>query len=131
MRRDGSFSSSDYIQFVFDTYHNHIGRTIFAVNPSGVKQDAGQASEFTDSSWDPVWEVGTSIDSLGWTAEFRIPFSQLRFSRDSVQTWGMQVWRGVSRLNETSMWSFWGKTETGGPFRFGHVEGLRAGRSSR
>jgi hypothetical protein len=131
VRRDGSYSSSDYIQFVFDTYHNHLGRTIFAVNPSGVKQDAGQASEFTDSSWDPVWEVSTAIDSLGWTAEFRIPFSQLRFARDSVQTWGMQVWRQESRLNETSMWSFWGKTETGGPSRFGHIEGLRAGRSSR
>jgi len=75
--------------------------------------------------------VKTAIDSLGWTAEFRIPFSQLRFARDSVQTWGMQVWRQENRVNELSMWSFWGKTETGGPSRFGHIEGLRAGRSSR
>jgi len=130
-RRDASYSSSDYIEFVFDTYHNHLGRTIFAVNPSGVKQDAGQAAENADPSWDPVWEVKTAIDSLGWTAEFRIPFSQLRFARDSVQTWGMQVWRQETRLNELSMWSFWGKTETGGPSRFGHIEGLRAGRSPR
>ena len=129
-RRDANYDS-DFIQFVFDTYHNHLGRTIFAVNPSGVKQDAGQASPNADPSWDPVWEVKTAIDSLGWTAEFRIPFSQLRFARDSMQTWGMQVWRQENRLNELSMWSFWGKTETGGPSRFGHIEGLRAGRSSR
>ncbi len=41
----------------------------------------------------------------------------------------MQVWRFVERLNESSMWSFWGKSESGGPPRFGHLEGLRAPRS--
>ncbi|HWC72969.1 MAG TPA: hypothetical protein VG454_03455, partial [Gemmatimonadales bacterium] len=30
----------DYIEVIFDTYHDHIGRLFFAVNPSGVKQDA-------------------------------------------------------------------------------------------
>jgi len=129
-RRDQSPGNSDYIQFVFDTYHNHIGRTVFTANPSGVKQDAGQATEFVDPSWDPVWEVKTRIDSLGWTAEFRIPFSQLRFARDSVQAWGMQVWRTESRLNEVSMWSFWPPEDTGGPSRFGHLEGLAPGRGS-
>lgn len=129
VRRDQD-ASSDWIQFVFDTYHNHIGRTVFAVNPAGVKQDAGQASEFTDDSWDPVWEVKTAIDSAGWTAEFRIPFSQLRFNRDSVQSWGMQVWRTESRSNEISMWSYWAPEETGGPSRFGHVDGLAPGRGS-
>ena len=130
-RRDQSLPNSDLIQFVFDTYHNHIGRTVFAVNPSGVKQDAGQASEFSDPSWDPVWEVKTRVDSLGWTAEFRIPFSQLRFARDSVQAWGMQVWRTESRLNEVSMWSYWGPEESGGPSRFGHIEDLAPGRGAK
>ncbi|HEX8904785.1 MAG TPA: DUF5916 domain-containing protein, partial [Longimicrobiaceae bacterium] len=69
------------------------------------------------------------VDSAGWTAEFRIPFSQLRYPRTAVQTWGMQVWRYVERLNEVSMWSFWGKQENGGPSRFGHVEALHAPRN--
>jgi hypothetical protein len=124
VRRDQSASNSDQLQLIFDTFHNHIGRTIFTVNPSGVKQDAGQATEFADPSWDPVWQVKTQVDSLGWTAEFRIPFSQLRFPRDSVQSWGMQVWRTESRLNEISMWSYWGPNETGGPSRFGHITEL-------
>ncbi|HEU5218454.1 MAG TPA: DUF5916 domain-containing protein, partial [Gemmatimonadales bacterium] len=128
VRRDQSASNSDQLQLIFDTYHNHIGRTAFSVGPSGSKQDAGQATEFTDPSWDPVWEVKTQVDSLGWTAEFRIPFSQLRFARDSVQSWGMQVWRTESRLNEISMWSFWGPEESGGPSRFGHIDGLAPGR---
>jgi hypothetical protein len=53
------------------------------INPSGVKYDAGQASPYADPSWDPVWQAATRVDSLGWTAELRIPFSQLRFPRDS------------------------------------------------
>jgi hypothetical protein len=130
VRRDQSTGNSDQIQFVFDTYHNHIGRTIFTVNPSGVKQDAGQASSNADPSWDPVWVVKTQVDSLGWTAELRIPFSQLRFPRDSVQAWGMQVWRTESRLNEVSMWSYWGPEESGGPPRFGHIEGIAPGRGA-
>ncbi|MGH7561483.1 MAG: DUF5916 domain-containing protein [Gemmatimonadales bacterium] len=129
VRRDQN-ADSDWLELIFDTYHNHLGRTVFAVNPSGVRQDAGQATEFADQSWDPVWRAATQIDSLGWTAELRIPFSQLRFSRDSLQTWGMQVWRTVSRINEISMWSFWGRNEAGGPSRFGHVEGIQPGRGA-
>jgi uncharacterized protein DUF5916/cellulose/xylan binding protein with CBM9 domain len=130
VRRDQNASSSDQIQLVLDTFHNHIGRTVFTVNPSGVKQDAGQAAANADPSWDPVWLVKTQVDSLGWTAEFRIPFSQLRFPRDSVQAWGMQVWRTETRLNEVSMWSFWGPNESGGPPRFGHIEGIAPGRGA-
>ncbi|MEW5930955.1 MAG: DUF5916 domain-containing protein [Gemmatimonadota bacterium] len=127
VRRDQD-AESDYLQLVFDTFHDHSGRTVFQVNPSGVKYDAGQATPSSDPSWDPVWEAATAVDSLGWTAELRIPFSQLRFSRDVEQTWGVQVWRYVQRLNESSMWSFWGKNEAGGPARFGHLEGIRVER---
>ncbi|MBV9773996.1 MAG: carbohydrate binding family 9 domain-containing protein, partial [Gemmatimonadetes bacterium] len=130
VRRDQNVES-DYIQFVFDTFHDHAGRTIFQVNPAGVKYDAGQATPSADPSWDPVWKAATHVDSLGWTAEMRIPFSQLRFSRDTTQVWGMQVWRYVQRLNETSMWSFWGKNDSGGPAFFGHLEGMALGHRPR
>ncbi len=48
----------------------------------------------------PVWVAETNVDSLGWTAEMRIPWSQLRFSGATEQTWGMQIWRKAQRLNE-------------------------------
>jgi hypothetical protein len=129
-RRDQEVES-DYIQLVLDTYHDHAGRTILQVNPSGVKYDAGQASPNADPSWDPVWEVETRVDSAGWTAEMRIPWSQLRFSSAQEQVWGLQVWRFVQRLNESSMWSFWGREESGGPARFGHLSGIRIDRRPR
>ena len=123
-RRD-QINEGDYLELIFDTYHDHSGRTVFQINPSGVKFDAGQASPSADAGWDPVWELATKIDDQGWTAEMRIPFAQLRFPKDSIQTWGVQVWRYVERLSETSMWSFWGKNETGGAQQFGHIEGIR------
>ncbi len=122
-RRDQQ-NDGDYLEIIFDTFHDHTGRTVFQINPAGVKTDAGQASSNADPSWDPIWEATTSTDSLGWTAELRIPFAQLRFSRDTAQTWGLQLWRYVERLHETSMWSFWGKNESGGASNFGHVEGI-------
>ena len=123
-RRDADVSS-DYVQVIFDTYHDHIGRLFFWVNPSGVKQDANGLGGGSDPSWDPVWEVQTNIDSLGWTAEMRIPFSQLRYPETSEeQTWGLQIWRQENRLNELSQWAWWGLQETGGPPRFGHLHGL-------
>ncbi|MDP3910696.1 MAG: DUF5916 domain-containing protein [Gemmatimonadales bacterium] len=124
VRRDAD-PSSDYLQVIFDTYHDHLGRLFFLINPSGVKNDENGLGGGGDASWDPVWDVETTIDSLGWTAEMRIPFSQLRFpSTREEQTWGLQIWRQVSRLNELSQWSFWGRQETGGAPRFGHLRGL-------
>ncbi|HEX2205905.1 MAG TPA: DUF5916 domain-containing protein [Longimicrobium sp.] len=123
-RRDAD-AEGDWLELVFDTYHDHSGRTVFRVNPSGVKYDAGQAAPSADPSWDPVWEAEARRDSAGWTAELRIPFSQLRFTRDETQTWGLQVVRYVERLAERSHWAFWTKEEAGGPQRYGHLEGVR------
>ncbi|SOD02620.1 Carbohydrate family 9 binding domain-like [bacterium JGI 053] len=127
-RRDQT-RNGDWLEIDFDTYHDHSGITVFQINPSGVKYDAGQASPNADVSWDPVWQAAARVDSLGWTAELRIPWSQLKFSRDSLQTWGLQVTRFEERLNELSVWSFWPKRESGGPVRFGHLAGLGIGRS--
>ena len=130
-RRD-TWTDSDHFEIMFDTFHDHLGRAHFAVNPSGVRTDAyGPGGSSLDDSWDPVWEVATTIDSLGWSAEMRIPLSQLRFPRDSVQTWGVQLWRFTQRLNEWSMFSFWSRQEVGGPAMFGHLTGLRLGTPPR
>jgi hypothetical protein len=123
-RRDellnGNNLTSDRISFVFDTYRDKNGRTWFELNPLGVKGDHQNG----DASYDPVWDGASHIDSLGWTAEFRIPYSQLRFSRDTAQIWGMQVWRTIDRRNEADMWAFWRLNESGGPPYFGTLEGI-------
>lgn len=119
---DGSNSlTSDKIALVFDTFRDKNGRNWFELNPLGVKGDHRDG----DASYDPVWEGAANIDSLGWTAEFRIPFSQLNFSRNPEQTWGMQIWRYIDRRNEQDMWAFWRMNEYGGPAYFGTLEGMK------
>ena len=78
-----------------------------------------------------MWEGASAVDSLGWTAEMRIPLSQLRFPRDSVQTWGLQIWRQIARRNEQDMWSFWRRNESGGPGYFGTITGLALAQQPR
>jgi hypothetical protein len=119
--------TSDNIAVVFDTFRDKNSRTWFELNPDGVKGDHQNG----DSSYDPVWEGATKIDSLGWTAEFRIPFSQLRFSREADQTWGMQIWRKIDRRNEFDMWAFWRNNEYGGPAYFGTLEDIRVSSQPR
>ena len=132
VRRDASFNS-DYMEIVIDGFHDHLGRAFFQVNPSGSKFDMlGIGTSCCDEGWDPIWEAATRIDDDGWSAEIRIPLSQLRFSSAPSQTWGMQLRRWIQRRNELQQWAFWRKNESGGPPRFGHLEGLEFGdRSGR
>lgn len=126
---NGSFNSltTDKLVIRLDPYHNHRDDVWFEVNPSGARGEQLNG----DPSWDPVWEAVASVDSLGWTAELRIPFSQLRFSPDSLQTWGLQIWRYMDRLNEQAMWSFRPRNAPSGPAFYGHLEGLLIPRQPR
>src|SRR5258705_11787298 len=94
--------TSDHIAFVFDTFRDKNSRNWFELNPDGVKGDHQNG----DPSYDPVWEGATKIDSLGWTAEFRIPFSQLRFSRAEEQTWAMRISREVNLRAQQATWAY-------------------------
>ena len=126
VRRD-NWLDSDQLTITFDTFLDHLGQTELSINPAGVRGDAfGPGGSFLDDSWNPVWRADAKVDSLGWTAEFEIPFSQLRFPQGIDQRWGLQINRFVHRLNESQVWSFWRKNESGGPSRYGHLEGIEA-----
>jgi hypothetical protein len=121
LRRDAmTENDSDILLITFDSYHDHVSTYNFWVNPSGSKRDGTG-----DPTWDPVWETSTRIDSLGWTAELRIPLNQLNFSRAIDQTWGVQIMRFEHRLNERSHFAWWPNNESGGPQRYGHLEGIK------
>jgi len=79
-RRDQR-SPSDWVKVVVDSFFDHRSAYEFGVNPAGVKLDRYYFNDgASDDSWDAVWDVEVARDSSGWTAEFRIPFSQLRFN---------------------------------------------------
>ena len=104
-RRDQS-SYSDLFHVLIDSYFDRRTAFHFVVNPLGVKHDLYRYDDTQeDSSWDAVWEAAAGIDDEGWTAEIRIPYSQLRFGNQDPQTWGINFGRDIARRNETSLWA--------------------------
>ena len=132
-RRDNE-TAAETFYVSLDTYRDRRTAYSFGVTPAGVRLDffhPGDNMDNTDSEFDPVWEARTSVDSLGWTAEMRIPFAQLRFSRADVQEWGINVARFVPARNEESFWILVRKSETGWSSRMGTLTGIRGVRPSR
>ena len=118
-------SPCDWIHVLIDSYHDHRTAYEFAVNPSGVKMDRYWFNDNNnDDSWDAVWDVSVTRDGQGWTAEFRIPFSQLRFNPAAASTFGFAVSRQIGRLNETSTWPLLSRSATGYVSSFGELGGL-------
>lgn len=123
-RRDER-TQSDYIRVIVDSYHDRRTGYQFMVNPAGVKRDLYLYNDTSeDISWDAVWDVKTSIDSLGWLAEFRIPLSQLRYPKKDSHTFGVAVHREVARTNERSSWPVWRRSQAGLASQLGEVQGI-------
>ena len=131
-RRDPRRGDFDFIQVGLDSYHDHETVYRFSVNPSGTRRDAvsGRGRRGPggggggDDSWDPVWEAATEIHASGWSAEMRIPFSQLRFRPDEEQVWGIEFRRNIHRNQEIVTFPFVPTLEQGGASRFAHLDGI-------
>ena len=128
-RRDSYGIYSDWLYFAIDSYHDRRTAFGFAVNPRGVQKDETLSNDNTeDLNWDGVWQVATTIDSLGWTAEFRIPLSQLRLGPErngTERVWGFQVQRDIARYNERDAWAPYTSQSPGFVSSFGDLTGLR------
>ncbi|HYO45797.1 MAG TPA: DUF5916 domain-containing protein [Gemmatimonadota bacterium] len=123
-RRD-ELGSSDWIFLLVDADLDRVSAFEFFVNPAGVKADGiGANGQDDDIRWDAVWDVATGKTSEGWTAEFRIPLSMLRFSPDQA-VWGINVGRIVQRLDEQSWWSPIPNNDPNFVKYLGEVEGFR------
>ena len=116
----------DMVAFQFDSYHDLQTAFTFFVSAAGSKMDAYETAngENMDDTWNPVWWVKTQIDDQGWTAEAKIPFSQLRFDRQSDGIWGFQVAREIFRYSETSLWQPIYKEDPGWVHLIGELHGL-------
>src|SRR5438552_1395923 len=123
-RRD-YFTPSDMIWLFLDSYHDRRTGYEFGVNPSGVKLDAQIYNDGNeDFAWDAVWDVATRRDSLGWTAEFRIPLSQLRYGRQRQHTFGLIIDRDLYRYAQRVSWPLLRQSKAGFVSQFGEVPGF-------
>jgi len=123
-RRDQQ--DGDNVAIHIDSYHDKRTAFVFGVSAAGVKRDLVISSDgsSSDDNWDPIWYVKTHIDSLGWIAEMKIPFTQLRFSRKGVQEWGFQIERNIYRHDEEVHWQLIPKDAGGWVSQFGTLKGL-------
>ncbi len=116
---------SDQIKVMIDSYDDRRSGYEFAVNPDGVKRDYSMSNDGNeDESWDGIWDVATHVDSLGWTAEFRIPLSQLRYAKQESNTFGFGVWRDIERFNERESWPLYNPKLNGVVSQLGRLTGL-------
>lgn len=98
--------NADFIGIIFDTYLDRINANGFYVTAAGSQFDARYSqSGNEDPNWNAVWDSAVRMDADGWTAEFKIPYSALRFSNKEVQTWGLNITRKRQNANQQFFWN--------------------------
>lgn len=130
-RRDEK--EGDWVEITLDSYGDNRTGFSFSVNASGVKKDelVSGDGDNRDASWDPIWHAKVAIDGKGWTAEIKIPFSQLRFGNKKSHTWGLYVSRFLHREQEQSEWKLVPRDANGFVSWFGQLRGLKDIKSRR
>lgn len=121
-------SNGDLVSIAFDTYHDYRVASEFNINLGGNKTDLTVTDKLSvNLSWNAVWEGQTHINKTdsSWTAELRIPFSQLRYNQDNGDgKWGLHVRRIIRRNNEVQNWSLIPIKNNGHVFSFGEMHGM-------
>ncbi|HKB86209.1 MAG TPA: DUF5916 domain-containing protein, partial [Ignavibacteriaceae bacterium] len=125
VRRDED-ANSDQFTVYLDPYNDKRSGNYFGITAAGTLKDGVLYNdEWDDYTWDGVWEGEVHIDKEGWTAEMKIPFSQLKFKSDNVQTWGIDFKRDIARRHERDYLIYIPKNESGFVSRFANLQGIR------
>jgi len=99
-------ANTDWFAVQIDTYKAGQLAFEFVITPSGVQIDRRiSAPDVYDRSWDAVWIPEVNITDEGWIVEMEIPYSALRFPKQSEQEWYINFGRYVRRVREESWWN--------------------------
>ncbi len=122
-----NIGNADFVGVVFDTFLDGVNGNGFFVTAAGVQFDAKYSLiGGEDPNWNAVWESAVKIDEFGWTAEFKIPYSALRFSNKDIQSWGMNFTRKRTGTNRQTFWNYVDPTIDGFINQSGVLEGLQS-----
>ncbi|HJW92379.1 MAG TPA: DUF5916 domain-containing protein [Thermoanaerobaculia bacterium] len=99
VERDNVIGTDDNIAIFLDTRNDRRTALELRVNPRGIQADGifNDANGSEDFSPDFFYDTGAKIDDRGWSAEYRIPFSSLRYDDAPSQTWNILIWRNYPR----------------------------------
>lgn len=124
--------SGDITGIALDSYHNEKTAYEFNLSSAGQKIDIMHTGDGNyDFSWNAVWDGKTAVTDSGWGAEFRIPFSQLRYSNSDEHVFGLHIWRWIDRFKEESQWQLIPVNAPAGVHNFGILDGIQGIRTSR
>jgi hypothetical protein len=115
-RRDSSLNNTDAFLMIIDGMLDRQNGFVFGTNAAGIEYDGQVTKEGTGGNaifgmgginlnWDATWQVQARISEYGWSAEFAIPFTTLRFGNGETQDWGINFQRNIRRNNEVAFWS--------------------------
>jgi hypothetical protein len=128
MKWDFDYETDDNFEVVIDTYEDRRNAYFLAINPNASQADAliRDNGRNTNFDWNGVWYAAATKTDKGWFAEIRIPFSTLKFSAASEQTWGINFERNIRHKREQVRWQGWSRDSSLGQIsRAGGLEGLR------
>lgn len=111
MARDFSWGSDDNIEIMMSTFNDNRNGYLFVTNPNGALADVWVGDEGQDfnKSWNGVWDVAVDRNEEGWFVEMVIPFSTVKFKKDSSQIWGINFERNIRRKKEQVLWQGWSR----------------------
>jgi len=117
----------DMVGICFDSYNDKRTGFEFDLTAGGGKIDLilGNGEHDWDTTWDAVWDGKVAHDQQGWTAEARIPLSQLRYGPQDEQVWGIHAWRWIARNQEEDQWQLIPRQNTGRMHQLGELHGIR------
>ena len=97
---------SDFFGIYLDPFNSGLSAFGFFVTPVNVQIDMkAEENGQEDENWNAVWKSAVQINDSGWIAEYRIPYSALRFPKAPIQTWGLNFFRKIERYRENTSWS--------------------------
>ena len=108
LEQDFQSGNSDIFGITLDTFLDRRNAFMFLVNPMGAVKEAQDFddSRYENAAWEGIFDVQTRVHDRGWTIEWAIPFTTVRFDPDrEVQDWGMQLMRRIRRNNEEGYWA--------------------------
>lgn len=111
MARDFSWRSDDNVEIIISPFNDNRNGYLFVTNPNGAMADVwiGDEGEDFNKDWNGVWDVAVERNEKGWFAELVIPFTTLKFKKESEQVWGINFERNIRRKREQLLWQGWSR----------------------
>lgn len=100
-----NFGQADHCGVLIDPFGDAISGMVFYVSSVGVQIDGKQNMNNDDFTWDAVWQVATQFTEKGWNAEYKIPYSAIRFPNNPKHNWTINFFRNLQRHKKNSSWA--------------------------